>query len=121
MKERRKRRPELQNLYSSVRFRPAPLRSGPGAQGVERVDDSELGHRHRVRRLRGRMRASRGAAADRKHRQERRAESHRARCRSEEHTSELQSPVHLVCRLLLEKKKKKKQKKNNTKLQNIHK
>src|SRR5690348_18479405 len=25
--------------------------------------------------------------------------------RSEEHTSELQSPVHLVCRLLLEKKK----------------
>src|SRR5690348_18186161 len=31
--------------------------------------------------------------------------------RSEEHTSELQSPVHLVCRLLLEKKKKNK---NNT-------
>src|SRR5690348_16556597 len=28
--------------------------------------------------------------------------------RSEEHTSELQSPVHLVCRLLLEKKKKRK-------------
>src|SRR5690348_18044585 len=32
----------------------------------------------------------------------------RAGRRSEEHTSELQSPVHLVCRLLLEKKKKKK-------------
>src|SRR5438876_8813434 len=29
-----------------------------------------------------------------------------ASARSEEHTSELQSPVHLVCRLLLEKKKK---------------
>src|SRR5207244_11014244 len=29
------------------------------------------------------------------------------RLRSEEHTSELQSPDHLVCRLLLEKKKKK--------------
>src|SRR5690348_18320987 len=29
----------------------------------------------------------------------------RAQLRSEEHTSELQSPVHLVCRLLLEKKK----------------
>src|SRR5690348_18060490 len=29
--------------------------------------------------------------------------------RSEEHTSELQSPVHLVCRLLLEKKKKNKE------------
>src|SRR5437762_4024970 len=30
--------------------------------------------------------------------------------RSEEHTSELQSPMYLVCRLLLEKKKKKKNK-----------
>src|SRR5437763_4309282 len=29
--------------------------------------------------------------------------------RSEEHTSELQSPMYLVCRLLLEKKKQKKQ------------
>src|SRR2546422_3537190 len=29
-----------------------------------------------------------------------------AGCRSEEHTSELQSRLHLVCRLLLEKKKK---------------
>src|SRR5258708_27128712 len=29
--------------------------------------------------------------------------------RSEEHTSELQSPDHLVCRLLLEKKKRRKQ------------
>src|SRR5687768_18243165 len=32
--------------------------------------------------------------------------------RSEEHTSELQSRLHLVCRLLLEKKKKKKKKEN---------
>src|SRR5687768_17646477 len=32
--------------------------------------------------------------------------------RSEEHTSELQSRLHLVCRLLLEKKKKKKKNKN---------
>src|SRR2546422_4211244 len=31
---------------------------------------------------------------------------HRAHQRSEEHTSELQSRLHLVCRLLLEKKKK---------------
>src|SRR5205809_5039491 len=31
----------------------------------------------------------------------------RMRARSEEHTSELQSRLHLVCRLLLEKKKKK--------------
>src|SRR5437879_9729850 len=36
------------------------------------------------------------------------AEKVRATLRSEEHTSELQSPMYLVCRLLLEKKKKKK-------------
>src|SRR5258708_28054217 len=35
------------------------------------------------------------------------AVSRRPTTRSEEHTSELQSPDHLVCRLLLEKKKKK--------------
>ena len=35
--------------------------------------------------------------------------------RSEEHTSELQSRLHLVCRLLLEKKKKKIKKKKKTK------
>src|SRR5438876_3343628 len=40
--------------------------------------------------------------------------------RSEEHTSELQSPVHLVCRLLLEKKKKKKQKKKTLKTNTTH-
>src|SRR5258708_23295807 len=34
--------------------------------------------------------------------------------RSEEHTSELQSPDHLVCRLLLEKKKKKQSLKNRS-------
>src|SRR5207244_13152172 len=33
------------------------------------------------------------------------ADGHRRDQRSEEHTSELQSPDHLVCRLLLEKKK----------------
>src|SRR5258708_21829181 len=38
----------------------------------------------------------------------------RFRCRSEEHTSELQSPDHLVCRLLLEKKK------NNIYTQHTH-
>src|SRR4051794_41677376 len=36
----------------------------------------------------------------------RRKRGQRQGSRSEEHTSELQSPVHLVCRLLLEKKKK---------------
>src|SRR6266487_5281588 len=41
--------------------------------------------------------------------------------RSEEHTSELQSPVHLVCRLLLEKKKKKKESHPYQKKKNIKK
>src|SRR6185503_19494864 len=48
-------------------------------------------------------------------------------CRSEEHTSELQSRLHLVCRLLLEKKKKKttrpvniKKKKKKNKKDNAH-
>src|SRR5258708_20709928 len=39
---------------------------------------------------------------------------HRRSRRSEEHTSELQSPDHLVCRLLLEKKKKKQTTTNST-------
>src|SRR5690348_17969634 len=44
------------------------------------------------------------------------------RCpRSEEHTSELQSPVHLVCRLLLEKKKKKERLKDKYKRQLVDK
>src|SRR5947208_4671520 len=42
-----------------------------------------------------------------------RRERHRSH-RSEEHTSELQSPDHLVCRLLLEKKK------NKTKTSHSH-
>src|SRR2546422_8549456 len=44
-----------------------------------------------------------------------------AHCRSEEHTSELQSRLHLVCRLLLEKKKKKKDRNvQSTMLLTIH-
>src|SRR5207244_10287257 len=39
--------------------------------------------------------------------------------RSEEHTSELQSPDHLVCRLLLEKKKKKNINKTKRETRNI--
>src|SRR5690348_18088417 len=40
--------------------------------------------------------------------------------RSEEHTSELQSPVHLVCRLLLEKKKQNKKTTYKTSTQTTH-
>src|SRR5437762_6826460 len=55
----------------------------------------------------------RGLSEDRRDRLRRRAETRAARSRSdaalrevrsEEHTSELQSPMYLVCRLLLEKK-----------------
>src|SRR2546422_1292951 len=41
---------------------------------------------------------------------QRRESTERMNMRSEEHTSELQSRLHLVCRLLLEKKKKKRDK-----------
>src|SRR5258708_18747255 len=40
----------------------------------------------------------------------------RLRHRSEEHTSELQSPDHLVCRLLLEKKKKNQRSRETTRV-----
>ena len=40
--------------------------------------------------------------------------------RSEEHTSELQSPMYLVCRLLLEKKKKNKKNKKKKKTTKPH-
>src|SRR5690348_16518591 len=51
--------------------------------------------------------ATAASAAPTQRRLESTVRSGAGRRRSEEHTSELQSPVHLVCRLLLEKKKKK--------------
>src|SRR2546429_3220900 len=49
----------------------------------------------------------RTAAGTARHPRPRRGDGANAEPRSEEHTSELQSRLHLVCRLLLEKKKKK--------------
>src|SRR2546422_1553657 len=57
------------------------------------------------RSRRPRPRPRRDARAPRRRRGGRAARARRRR--SEEHTSELQSRLHLVCRLLLEKKKKK--------------
>src|SRR5690348_17618097 len=62
------------------------------------VSCQQIFHKHRIVRkafvsVEIQLRKKRGAAAVH---------------RSEEHTCELQSPVHLVCRLLLEKKKKEK-------------
>src|SRR2546422_1359558 len=59
--------------------------------------DLREGHR-RLDRLRGPAQGVRQAQGARR--------QGRLRDRSEEHTSELQSRLHLVCRLLLEKKKK---------------
>src|SRR4051794_41738712 len=74
-------------LFRSVR---TARRAGPGVTGRAIAAGS------RARGVRARDQSVAAAIA--------RARTPRAR-RSEEHTSELQSPVHLVCRLLLEKKK----------------
>src|SRR5437764_7319395 len=67
---------------------------GPGARGPwgRRPADRQRPRRQRATAPGARAAREQGAAAD----------GHR---RSEEHTSELQSPMYLVCRLLLEKKK----------------
>src|SRR2546429_6635584 len=59
------------------------------------------------RSRRARRRGQRGAPREMRAVRERRPiqGAHHDRSRSEEHTSELQSRLHLVCRLLLEKKK----------------
>src|SRR5690348_18020314 len=84
------RRPPRSTLFPYTTL----FRSGARGAGAEAAT-APARTRHADRRARRprprRARAARGRAA--------------ARGRSEEHTSELQSPVHLVCRLLLEKKK----------------
>src|SRR5207244_10907283 len=70
------------------------------AAGHVRPERRIAGTDRRARQPRGLLqRGDRGG-------QDRRVEAVRGAGRSEEHTSELQSPDHLVCRLLLEKKKK---------------
>src|SRR5690348_17449758 len=78
------RRPPRSTLFPYTTL----FRSGTAASC-----DSRGRRRTRERILRARVRDEGHVAARR-----------RQRLRSEEHTSELQSPVHLVCRLLLEKK-----------------
>src|SRR2546422_2958745 len=72
--------------------------------------NSEFISSRNVRKLKV-PRSSESEAPSRKSRQRwcswREPRSRRTSARSEEHTSELQSRLHLVCRLLLEKKKKK--------------
>src|SRR5205809_4562802 len=82
------RRPPTSTLFPYTTLFRSPLRPAPGrgAGGVRRT---------RARAHHGHRRGSESQG--------------RAPARSEEHTSELQSRLHLVCRLLLEKKKKQKE------------
>src|SRR5687768_17631660 len=68
----------LREVFGVEARRDAPVR---GAGAVDLLDETAVGHLHDAR--------VQGVAL----------------LRSEEHTSELQSRLHLVCRLLLEKKK----------------
>src|SRR5258708_26305919 len=86
------RRPPRSTLFpytTLFRSREAEPWLGAQARGLAAQDARGAG---RIRSTDGRCRVSVG-------------ESGQRRERSEEHTSELQSPDHLVCRLLLEKKK----------------
>src|SRR5690348_17609250 len=95
------RRPPRSTLFPyTTLFRSALRRAGAQAlrRGRERGESRAADRAPRHVRCVGALALDALAATD-----------HRALSvrRSEEHTSELQSPVHLVCRLLLEKKKKK--------------
>src|SRR5690348_17792684 len=82
-------RPPRSTLFPyTTLFRSRDARAGEGGEGFPLL----------LRRARRQGRGPRDPARARE-----RPQLHAAR--SEEHTSELQSPVHLVCRLLLEKKK----------------
>src|SRR5258708_22650888 len=76
-----------------------------GARVLDYKDDRTLG---RFLTERGKILPSRLSGMCARHQRQLATAIKRARqlARSEEHTSELQSPDHLVCRLLLEKKKK---------------
>src|SRR5258708_28041230 len=89
------RRPPRSTLFpytTLFRSRYLVARNGPGVRDLDRHGhDAIFGHR--------------AAGYAQEWRRARGGPDHEHRDRSEEHTSELQSPDHLVCRLLLEKKK----------------
>src|SRR5947208_7060553 len=91
----------------SARPGPRAARRTRTAAAHLRSDDSSIV-------LQGRADSGERGAHLREHRPERPVEPV-GTVRSEEHTSELQSPDHLVCRLLLEKKKHKTAKQSQTK------
>src|SRR5258708_9378017 len=79
------RRPPRSTLFPYTTLFRSIERDGPSDEGSVALGDPKQMHGAFVMRRRGITEGDR---------------------RSEEHTSELQSPDHLVCRLLLEKKKK---------------
>src|SRR2546422_4776688 len=76
---------------------------------------------HGGARSAGRRRRDRGLSPlhddDARRREAELQDGHQRAARSEEHTSELQSRLHLVCRLLLEKKKKRNKTNHSTRQQ----
>src|SRR5436189_3318237 len=97
------RRPPRSTLFPyTTLFRSPRLRrpAGEGRRHADRMGPPRGGARYADARAARRTRRGGSRSG--------RASANRAR--SEEHTSELQSPMYLVCRLLLEKKKKNKKK-----------
>src|SRR5690348_17681470 len=95
-----RRRPPRSTLFPYTTLfrswlRDAAIKIGPALPGPTPSGMRDFGASRHERRPDVRFRGVEAAVEQRA----------RAGKRSEEHTSELQSPVHLVCRLLLEKKK----------------
>src|SRR5437764_9822742 len=89
------RRPPRSTLFPyTTLFRSLRIARGSAGARAHRASDRE--RRQRVSRL-----SASGSGPG--------AEAGGGAARSEEHTSELQSPMYLVCRLLLEKKKSRRQ------------
>src|SRR5258708_15735387 len=96
------RRPPRSTLFPyTTLFRSVRIRIGKQHFGRDFQADLRQSAVVTTKQLEWKRRLLDGAFAHRRHRVDR---GHVAEERSEEHTSELQSPDHLVCRLLLEKK-----------------
>src|SRR5258708_30202506 len=91
------RRPPRSTLFPYTTLFRSPLEPPVGVDDRALLLRVGLGREDHVGVLLDRLRHEARVGDDRRGR--------RQRARSEEHTSELQSPDHLVCRLLLEKKK----------------
>src|SRR2546422_5512088 len=101
------KRPRLGPPAAATRTQPLALRLGPWRWAKRPREESAIS---RAVLSNGRARVASAPAS-----QHPLTPSLVVTTRSEEHTSELQSRLHLVCRLLLEKKKKKKKNKTMNK------